>query len=719
MHPSVESAAPGVCPVCNMELVPKRSLGSAEALSGAEQLAAANPVEIILGQVKTIKGEYTGRNELIKANGVITYDPRAIRTISTRISGRVENAIAAALFQPVKKGQVLAAIYSPELLEAQRNFLEAKKHKNNDFIESAKSRLSLLGLPADLLIQIERSGIPVETIPVVSPVDGYLINDPSMSSEVKKKSKEGMMAVEKSEESNKASAISIRNGDYVTNQQPLFYLLEKNRFQLEINIRENDGNKIKVGQSLSGITANGIKINGVINLIEPAGREDDLFQKARVYLTNTGLIIGTTVLAEIETVSEEGLWLTSSAVMDLGKKKIVFLKKENQFIPIEVITGNKSNGKIRILKGLTTSDEVSETAGFMVDSDALITTELSVDQNILSGSSHKQPGNASKDALMMDERSVQLAGIKTAPAVKSEISHRIQLNGKIVTDPETRSIISSRIPGRIESMVIREIGKPVTSGMTIANVHSPEIMTIISDLKMSVNQGEKGSSLATASRKKLLRYGFEDNQIAQWLKEEEIPVTIAIRAEVNGSVTNVNAQPGTDISEGSSLLTVENLSTLWVEAEVYPGEENFIQPGANVKVTVPGTDLVINGVNEQILPSYKEGTQLMIARVRIDNQQKLFRPGQVARIEINSPRKTEIAVPVTAVIYSSAGTIVFVQSAINTFEKRTISTGIQENGLVAVTEGLMPGELVVTEGAYLLESQVKLRPGKSGHDHHQ
>ena len=719
MHPTVESITPGVCPVCNMELVPKKSSGAAEPLSASEQLSAMHPSQKILGTVKTIRGEYTEKNQVIRANGVIAIDNRSVRTVSTRFSGRLEEVRATALYQPVQRGQVLATIFSPELLEAQRNYLEALQNPTALNAGHFNSRLTLLGLSAELIQKIRQTNQAMEKIPVLSPVDGFLIEAQTMEKDAAPQKGSSMMENNSPEKITPSSDSFIKSGDYVTAGQTLFFILEKNQLQLEINIRESDILKVKPGQLVIGNAANGKKITGAIRLVEPGGNASESFRKARVSVNESGLTIGMPVEAIIETGSEEGLWLPSTAVLDLGDKSMVFVKNENYFIPKEIITGNKQSGKIRILKGLATADEVAEVAGLLTDSDAFVSDiNLEISGSSANGSENKSK-SAPKSTLMMDERSIQLAGIKTSPAVTTLVSQKIQLNGKVMADPETRKVISSRIPGRIEELLVRETGRLVTAGQIVAQIHSPEILTILSELKLSIKNGTEGKNLADASRKKLLRYNFDEAQINEWIQSTDLPETIAIRSQVSGTVAEINVRPGKSISEGSPLITLENLSTLWVEAEVYPGEESLIKSGTKTMITIPGSGIPpAPGMTEQILPSYQEGTQLMIARIRIKNQQGFYRPGQTARILVESPRQPSIVIPASAVLSSSKGTSAFIQSGTNAFEKRMIRTGIHENGKIAIIEGISAGEQVVTNGGYLLESQLKLRPGKKEHEHH-
>ncbi|MFZ9505194.1 MAG: efflux RND transporter periplasmic adaptor subunit, partial [Cyclobacteriaceae bacterium] len=379
MHPTVESATVVVCPVCNMELVAKNSQGSGEPLTADERSATESPTQRIFAQVKTIRGTYSAHDHILKAEGIVNYDTRSIRTVTTRLSGRIETLHAAAGFTRVKKGQVLATIYSQEALEAQRNFIESSKDPGSVVVVSAQQRLTILGFSDELISKIKTGSI-LTTIPVVSRVDGYLLAGIPQAQPVREaersmnsaRQKTDMMSGSTSESKSITAGNTLRKGDFVSAGQDLFYLTEGHRVRLDLSIKESEFELLKPGQSIRGTTKNGDSFSGSIFLIEPDGSEQNAFRKARVYLNAFGLTIGSLVSVEISAGAEEGLWLPASSVLNLGTRSVVFLKNEDHFIPTAVITGAKVNDKVRIYKGLSSSDEVAAQATMLADSDRLI-----------------------------------------------------------------------------------------------------------------------------------------------------------------------------------------------------------------------------------------------------------------------------------------------------------------------------------------------------------
>ena len=558
MHPTVESATVGVCPVCNMELVAKNSQGSGEALTTDERAATESPTQRIFAQVKTIRGTYSAHDHTLKAEGIVNYDTRSIRTVTTRLSGRIEALHTAAGFTRVKKGQVLATIYSQEALEAQRNFMESSKDPGSAVAISARQRLALLGF-SDELIEKIKTGTILSTIPVVSPVEGYLLPGMPEAQPLREAQrsmnsagqKTDMMSGSTSETKSGIFGNIIRKGDYVSAGQDIFYLTESNRVRLDLNIKESEFELLKPGQSIRGTTKNGTSFSGSIFLVEPDGSEQNAFRKARVYLTTTGLAIGSLVSVEISAGAEEGLWLPTSSVLNLGTRSIVFLKNEDHFIPTTVITGAKVNDKVRIFKGLSSSDEVAAVASMLADSDGFIQINQS-SLSLISPADAKEnsgSGASNEKALMMNDRTVQLAGVQGIQVQKSTAQSTLEFNARITSDPSQREVLSTLIPGRIEKFFFRETGRSIQKNESIAEIHSPEILTIIAELRLSLSKGEQGQPLVLANRNKLKRYGFSDSEIAAWERSEFMPETISIRASRSGIVTEVLSSPGKTVGE--------------------------------------------------------------------------------------------------------------------------------------------------------------------------
>ena len=353
MHPTVIKDKPGTCPVCGMELVLK---GKRDDVKIANDLNyVLKPVNSsIISSIKTITAVKKSMDVRAKSNGVITYDTRATTAISSRISGRVEKLFVKYNFQPIKKGQKILEIYSPDLLTAQRDLLYLLKSDkdNTQLIEGAKEKLRLLGANDQQINQLGSTGKESASFGIYSPTEGYIINT----------------------DENQTN-LDVREGMYVTASQTIFKVANAKNVWAEFDVYNKDASLIKVGDPIQ-ITIDELKDeqDKKVNFVEPFYKEGENFTKVRVYLSNSDgkYRVGQLVSASFDKSSRESLWIPVLSQLDLGTKRVVFIKGKETFQPIEIATGNQSDNLIEILKGINASDSLAYNAQFMIDSESFI-----------------------------------------------------------------------------------------------------------------------------------------------------------------------------------------------------------------------------------------------------------------------------------------------------------------------------------------------------------
>ncbi|MBN8651526.1 MAG: efflux RND transporter periplasmic adaptor subunit [Cytophagales bacterium] len=388
MHPTVVSDRPSTCPVCGMDLVRKARAG--EEVEITEDLARLikSPNEVVIASIKTVKAEYKSLAVTVQAQGVVTYDTRYVYNIPTRIGGRLEKVYLKYAFQPVRKGQKVADIYSPELLTAQREllYLTENDKSNEELIRSAKSKLLLLGASEKQVDEIMARKEPVYTFSIFSGYDGYIISDnqqapamvtassPATSSMGGGMGDAGMGSTPQTAAPStpQPNAELIREGGYVTTGQPLFKVVNTSALRVELNLALAQAGSVKAGDKILLDLGNGKTEEAKVDFVQPFFSEGEEFIKVRVYVRNTELRIGQLVSATLQFQTSEALWLPKEAILDLGVEKIAFVKERGVFKPKKIITGIRFNGSIEVKQGLASSDEVASNAQYMVDSESFI-----------------------------------------------------------------------------------------------------------------------------------------------------------------------------------------------------------------------------------------------------------------------------------------------------------------------------------------------------------
>jgi Cu(I)/Ag(I) efflux system membrane fusion protein len=385
MHPTVVSDRPATCPVCGMDLVRKARPG--EEVKITEDLAKLikSPNEIVVANIKTINGEYRSVPFSIQAQGVVTYDTRNIFTIPSRVGGRLEKIYLKYIFQPVKKGEKIADVYSPELIAAQREllFLIDNDSENKTLIDASKNKLELLGLTNSQINNLIEKKETSNTFSIYSPYSGYMITDQSASSVSTFKTSASGSGMDNGMGTSSSSTPTttnssgqlIREGDYVSAGQSLFMIVNNEALRIELDLPSKKVGTIKKGDKLELDFGNGNKEQTSIDFVQPFFNEGEDFLKVRVFTKLVKeLYIGHLVNATITLPASESLWVPKEAVLDLGSDKVVFVKDRGVLKPKKISTGIISKGLIQITSGLASSDEIASNAQYLVDSESFIKT---------------------------------------------------------------------------------------------------------------------------------------------------------------------------------------------------------------------------------------------------------------------------------------------------------------------------------------------------------
>jgi Cu(I)/Ag(I) efflux system membrane fusion protein len=335
--------------------------------------------------------------------------------------------------------------------------------------------------------------------------------------------------------------------------------------------------------------------------------------------------------------------------------------------------------------------------------------------------------SAKDNELMLSDTQMRLANITTRRASKKPVGETIVLNGTLAVDQQRSEVISSRSEGRIEKLFIKETGQPVVKGQALYVLYSESLLTLQQEYLLAKEQYEtlgktesRYKSFLDAAERKLLLYGLSRSQIEQ-LDKNALRAEVTFLSPATGIVTEIDATEGQYVDEGSALYKIEDISSLWVEAELYPGEASLVKRGDKVSVSVNGFGSApIETTVTFLNPEFKAGTQILLMRAEIKNPGIQFKPGQQVQIFFTHSSRNAIAIPVDAVIRDGKGAHVYVQSGRNTFAPRMVQTGLEGFDQVEITEGLSESDTVAITGAYLLYSELVLKKGTdpmAGHQH--
>ncbi len=330
--------------------------------------------------------------------------------------------------------------------------------------------------------------------------------------------------------------------------------------------------------------------------------------------------------------------------------------------------------------------------------------------------------------VMLNDSQMKLANVTTEIVSSKSIGQTVVVNGRLAVNEDRSQVISSRATGRVEKIFFKETGTLVKKGDVLYELYSETLLTLQREFLLAKEQYEslgksesRYESFLKASEKKLLRYGLSKNQVEQLAQSRSVQDRITFLSPVSGLVTETNATEGQYVSEGAVLFKIEDITKLWLEAELYPQETSLVKAGDIINVRISGYESSpVEAKVTFLSPEYRANTQVTVVRASLDNNNMKFKPGMQAQVLFTHSSKKTLAIPTNAVIRDGNGTHVYVQTGMNTFQPRMVKTGLEDFEQVEIIEGLMENDTVAVTGAYLLYSELILRKGTdpmAGHHH--
>lgn len=331
-----------------------------------------------------------------------------------------------------------------------------------------------------------------------------------------------------------------------------------------------------------------------------------------------------------------------------------------------------------------------------------------------------------KTEVTLSESQVELANITVQRVSIQDIGTSILLNGRLRADETQTEIVSTRVPGRLDKLFVKETGVPINKGQVIYEIYSEELLTYQQEFLLALDQAKsidnkRYESYLQAAKKKLWLYGMTEAQIKELANLKVSNPRIQFVTSTSGVVTEIMVAEGQYVAGGTAIYRLEKLNKLWVEAELYPREASLIKLGVPVTVYVNGFEnqLLESTVNF-LSPEYRQGSQIFVLRASISNPEYQFVPGMQAEIVFEHSKKKALTLPADAVIREENGNHVYKKIGNGKFKAWMVSTGIENFNKVEITDGLVEGDSIVITGAYLLYSEIVLKKGANpmaGHNH--
>ncbi|MBO6515084.1 MAG: efflux RND transporter periplasmic adaptor subunit [Bacteroidia bacterium] len=349
MHPQIRQPDPGQCPICGMDLIPLNTKSEDE-----------NPMEIKMSptamQLANVQTSIIRKDKPVKElriNGKVKADERNVFSQSSHIPGRIEKLLVSFTGERVSKGQILAYVYSPELVTAQEELFEANKirERQPQLYQAARGKLLNWKLTETQINHILQTGQIQEQFPILADVSGIILNK------------------------------RINLGDYIKVGQPIFEVADLSRVWVLFDVYESDmlwvnkGDEVRFTvQSLPGET-----FKGNITFIDPVIDSKTRVAKARVEMPNRGgklkpeMFVSGVVNNPLEEMKEQ-LIVPKSSVMWTGERSVIYVKHSSAsgigFMMREVVLGPSLGDSYVVYDGLDDGEEIATNGTFSIDAAA-------------------------------------------------------------------------------------------------------------------------------------------------------------------------------------------------------------------------------------------------------------------------------------------------------------------------------------------------------------
>jgi len=411
MHPQIRQSEPGDCPMCGMELIPLAQ----DELTGDPDLVMMSDYAQKLANVQTVIVEQQSDAGQIRLNGKIAVDERRAYVQASHIAGRVEQLMVNFTGENVSRGQALAKIYSPELMTAQKELLQAYsiRESNPVLFEAAKERLKRWKISERQISSIIERQQPSDQFTIYADVNGIVTEK------------------------------LVELGDYLERGEPIYEIANLQKLWVQFDVYERTIGWIKKGSTVSFTVGSipGETFEGTVSFVDPLLNNQTRVSTARVEVDNSdgrlkpGMFATGTIEVPVQETQGQ-LSVPKSAVLWTGERSIVYVKEEGGFKLRRVLLGPALGGSYAIKEGLEPGDEIVVNGTFTVDAAA----QLAGKSSMMTPQKEEvaNPHNHGFAGLPMVEKAYSISPANQE-ALKELLSSYLQLKDALVADDFTQA----------------------------------------------------------------------------------------------------------------------------------------------------------------------------------------------------------------------------------------------------------------------------------------
>jgi Cu(I)/Ag(I) efflux system membrane fusion protein len=327
--------------------------------------------------------------------------------------------------------------------------------------------------------------------------------------------------------------------------------------------------------------------------------------------------------------------------------------------------------------------------------------------------------NTQANEISLSKQQIQLGNITTQTISEASSSLEQSYTGVLTINQEKIKILSARSMGRIEKLFFKTVGDFVNKGAAVYVLYSEDIAIAKQDYILAYKQlsmpgdfGKNAKNLINAAQQKLSFFGLTHSQIESLKTGKDVSPYTTFYSTYSGTISEIMTTEGSYAMEGSAIIKLADLNSLWLETQVNVNYANSLKLGQNASISF--TDYPNKSINAKVSfinPEINPDSRLLLVRMEIPNPNLLLKPGMQATARLSQPNLKGLFIPTDAVIREENSAYIWVEKRPGVFENLMVETGVETNGMIEIKTPIDPVKKVVITGAYGINSEYIFRKG--------
>lgn len=327
-------------------------------------------------------------------------------------------------------------------------------------------------------------------------------------------------------------------------------------------------------------------------------------------------------------------------------------------------------------------------------------------------------GSETYPAVELTSDIVQKLGVRTTTVIKDQLWKFIKTVGYVSYNERRLKTISVQTNGWVENLGVRRLGLPVTKGQLLLELYSPEFLEVQKEFIKAQKKDKSGILKKYGQRQESieprdqLRYmGVSESIMNEIARSGQPKYRLPVYSPMVGTIVEHKIHKHMYVEEDQTMFVIADLSTVWIEANVYEHQLQWVQPGLTAEVEVkalPGKRF--DAQITYIYPELDAKTRTLKVRLLVPNPDLLLKPNMFAEVRIfGGPKKDVLKIPREALIVTGERESVILDRGNGKYQPVDVVSGMQSGGEVEILSGLKQGDRIIVSGQFLIDSEANLQ----------